>query len=86
MGKTRLALAAAGAVLVAVLAVVTGLWPEPDLAALETWLRSVGGLLVRAAMESAGLEMPEDMQRHMGEFVVPWRHPGCATTEDNDDQ
>jgi AcrR family transcriptional regulator len=64
----------------------TGLWAEPDLDTVESWLRSVGGLLVRAAFDSAGVPVPEEMKVHMGEFVVPWRHPGCATTEDNNDQ
>ncbi len=56
---------------------VTGVWPDPDLQQAESWLRSVGGLLARAAMESAGLPMPPEMARSLGEFVVPWRPPRC---------
>ncbi len=54
---------------------VTGVWPDPDLDLAESWLRSVGGLLARAAMESARLPMPPEMARSLGEFVVPWRQP-----------
>jgi len=56
---------------------VSGLWPDPDLELAESWLRSVGGLLCRAALESAGLPMPGELSRSFGDFVVPWRHPGC---------
>ncbi|MEZ4388807.1 MAG: TetR/AcrR family transcriptional regulator [Candidatus Krumholzibacteriia bacterium] len=66
--------------------VVTGLWPDPDLAVVEAWLRSVGGLLIRAAMESAGLAIPPEFHFSTGEFVVPWRQPGCAATEDDHDE
>ncbi|MBD3222358.1 TetR family transcriptional regulator [bacterium] len=66
--------------------VVTGMWPEPDLELVESWLRSVGSLLVAAAFESAGVELPEDFKHQAGEFVVPWRHPGCPAAEDRDDE
>ena len=56
---------------------VTEVWPDPDLDLAESWLRSVGGLLARAALESAGLPMPPEMARSLGEFVVPWRQPRC---------
>jgi hypothetical protein len=49
---------------------------------VEAWLRSVGGLLSRAALESAGRPMPPEMERNLGEFVVPWRHPGCPGRKD----
>ncbi len=62
--------------------VVTGAWPDPDLDLAESWLRSVGGLLVRAALESAGQPMPPEMARSVGEFVVPWRPPGCPAAKD----
>jgi len=53
--------------------VVSGIWPDPDPDVLESWLRSVGGLLVRAAMESAGLPLTADLDNSLGTFVVPWR-------------
>jgi AcrR family transcriptional regulator len=61
---------------------VTRAWPDPDLDLAESWLRSVGGLLVRAALESAGQPLPPEMARSVGEFVVPWRPPGCPATKD----
>jgi AcrR family transcriptional regulator len=63
--------------------VTTGMWADPDLEVVEKWLRSVGGALTRAAMESAGLPLPAEMESELGEFVVPWRHPGCATPEED---
>jgi len=65
--------------------VATGVWPDPDLTVVESWLRSVGGLLARAALQSAGLPWPAEMDRNLGEFVVPWRHPGCPCTEEGND-
>lgn len=62
--------------------IVSGLWPDPDLEAIEGWLTSVGGVLIRAAMESAGIEAAEEMKQHYGDFVAPFRHPGCPLTED----
>lgn len=65
---------------------VTGVWPDPDLAAVESWLCSIGDLLSRAAFESAGMEIPEEMKQRMGEFVVPWRQVPCTKMEDDDDR
>jgi len=61
---------------------VTGIWSEPDLEAVEGWLRSVGALLTRAALESAGLTIPAEFKQQMGEFVVPWRRQDCSGPED----
>jgi AcrR family transcriptional regulator len=65
---------------------VTGLWTEPDLEVVEGWLRSVGSLLTRAALDSAGIAIPAEFKQQMGEFVVPWRRPGCFRPEDRHDQ
>ena len=65
--------------------VATRMWAEPDLTVVEKWLRSVGGALTRAAMASAGLPVPPEMERELGEFVVPWRHPGCPGRKDEND-
>jgi len=62
--------------------VVTGRWEDPDLESIEGWLSSVGGLLVRAALTSAGLPIPADLEQNLGQFVVPWRHPDCVTRKD----
>jgi AcrR family transcriptional regulator len=62
--------------------VVTGMWPDPDFADVERWLRSVGGLLTRASLESAGLPIPAELDRRLGEFVAPWRHSACSEPED----
>jgi AcrR family transcriptional regulator len=64
--------------------VVTGMWDDPELEVVERWLRSVGGALTRAAMESAGMPIPPELERELGEFVVPWRHPGCSSRKDTD--
>jgi AcrR family transcriptional regulator len=62
---------------------VNGSWDNPDLDLAVSWLRSVGGLLVRAALQSAGLPMPPEMEHQLGEFVVPWRQcPGYTDQED----
>ena len=63
--------------------VVTGLWDEPDLATVESWLRSVGGLLVGAAVESAGLAVPDGTFAMTEDFVVPWRHRRCSNAEED---
>ncbi len=62
--------------------VVTGLWEDPDLDAVEAWLKSVGSALTRAALESAGLPMPSEMEHKLGTFIVPWRHPECPARKD----
>jgi AcrR family transcriptional regulator len=56
---------------------VAGTWREPDLQLAESWLRSVGGVLVRAALDSAGIAVPAELERSFGEFIAPWRRPGC---------
>ncbi len=63
---------------------VTGLWAEPDLDEVTGWLRGVGRLLMRAALESAGQDIPAELKPQMGELVVPWRQPGCRSPEDQD--
>lgn len=63
--------------------VVTGVWDEPDLATIESWLRGVGGLLVRAAVESAGVAVPDGTFATMEDFVVPWRHRRCSNAEED---
>jgi AcrR family transcriptional regulator len=65
--------------------VVTGRWEDPDLPMIEGWLRSVGGLLVRAAMTSAGLAVPPELEQDLGRFVVPWRHPHSPLNRDGND-
>lgn len=64
---------------------VTGIWSQPDLEVVEGWLRSVGSLLTRAALESSGLAIPAEFKQQMGTFVVPWRRPGCPLPEDRHD-
>ena len=41
---------------------------------------------MRAAMASAGLTMPVEMENQIGEFVVPWRHAGCHSRKDENDE
>lgn len=53
--------------------ICTGQWRDPDLDQAVTWLRSVGGLLVRAAFEAAGLEPCADLELRFGAFTIPWR-------------
>jgi len=66
--------------------VVSGIWEDPDPETLVSWLQSVGGLLVRAAMESAGLAIPAEMENSLGTFVVPWRGPlSCNGQEEAND-
>ncbi len=65
--------------------VVTGRWPEPDLETVERWLRSVGGLLAREALASAGLALPAELDKRLGVFVVPWRQLACPGSEENND-
>lgn len=65
--------------------VVTGRWEDPDLPTVERWLRSVGGLLVRAALTSAGQPIPAELEQNLGRFVVPWRHPHRPATGDGND-
>ena len=65
--------------------VATGMWDTPEMEVIESWLRSVGGALSRAAMDSAGLDMPAEMENQVGEFVVPWRHAGCHSRKDEND-
>jgi AcrR family transcriptional regulator len=62
--------------------VVTGRWEDPDFASIEGWLRSVGGLLARAALTAAGLPIPVEMDQSLGKFTVPWRQPGCPAAKD----
>ncbi len=67
--------------------VVSGAWQDPDPETLVSWLRSVGGLLVRAAMESAGLTIPAEMENSLGAFVVPWRGPlSCSGQEESHEE
>lgn len=55
-----------------------GHWHEdPDFEVITGWLRSVGGLLIRAAFDSAQVPCPAELAQRAGEFVVPWRHPHC---------
>jgi len=65
--------------------IVAGLWPDPDLKAIESWLKNVGGVLIRAALESAGIDAAEEMKQQYGEFVAPFRHPNCSLTEEDHD-
>lgn len=65
--------------------VVTGRWPDPDLPTVERWLRSVGGLLARAALDAAGLPVPPELDKSLGAFVVPWRRPARPGMEDGAD-
>jgi len=65
--------------------IVAGLWEDPDLELATRWLRSVGGLLIRAALESGGLAVPADLERHFGTFTVPWRCPGGQEAGERDD-
>ncbi|MDY0108916.1 MAG: helix-turn-helix domain-containing protein [Candidatus Krumholzibacteria bacterium] len=62
--------------------VVSGRWEQPDLTTVEGWLRSVGGLLIRAALLSAGQPIPQEMEQRFGQFAVPWRHPERRTSKD----
>lgn len=57
--------------------VVTERWQEPDFASIESWLNSIGGLLIRAAMNSAGRPVPQEVEHRFGKFTVPWRKPSC---------
>ena len=62
--------------------VATGRWADPDLRDAEGWLRSLGGLLVRAVLTKAGRPIPAELEQRLGKFVVPWRHDGAASPKD----
>lgn len=64
--------------------ICTGQWREPDLELAVGWLRSVGGLLVRAAFEAAGQEPCADVELRFGAFTIPWRTPGDSRGETPD--
>lgn len=64
---------------------VTGLWTDPDLEQAEAWLRSVGASLMRAALESAGLEIPAELLPQWGMSVVPWGRQAEPTVEEAHD-
>ena len=56
--------------------ICTGQWREPDLDQAVDWLRSVGGLQVRAAFEAAGQVPCADIELRFGAFTIPWRTSG----------
>ncbi len=65
--------------------ICTGQWRNPDLTQATTWLHSVGGLLVRAAVEAAGWPPCPDLDLRFGEFTIPWRIQPDPLRGDGDD-
>ncbi len=65
--------------------ICTGQWRNPDLEQATAWLHSVGGLLVRAAVEAAGWPPCADIALRFGEFTIPWRIRPDHTLGDGDD-
>ncbi len=65
--------------------ICSGLWRDPDLDLATQMLRNLGGLLVRAALESVQRPVPPEMVQRFGEGAVPWRRRDDDRQGEDDD-